>query len=586
MRKSLSIILLVLSTIRLISAQGNDELLKPERVYLHTDRDLYLAGEYLFYTLYLQGNPGQMSKYAYLIIRDKNSSFVSDLRLEINNQIAYGSIYLSDTLSSGIYQIVCYTNCMRNEGEKTYFNKEIIIANRFDEKMDLFNGPVNNVSNISSVVPSDLNNLNENIIIHLDKQVFDQREKISFAVENKNNPKDSITRLSVSISEIIPGIPPGPSIPEYFESNRHSNYSESNQNHCRFIREINDPVIQGQVVPGKQIINEKDSKIISGTTSSKNFTLLVSTIDSIVNMQFIKTDSTGRFSFLLNPYYDGKEVIVRLKENVNSAIVPDEKFSLFQMFTPSGKFNVPGLKDYIIRNAKIAQFQNFYSNQTSILIRKSFLPSKTVPRIYYKQYSTISPSDFLELPDFIEISKEIVPALRLRKTDDKYVSTYVNLLNQSSINAEPTIFLDGVPIDDVNQIINMGSARIERIESLPVPRAYGELSFSGVLAIFSKDREINNIQFKTPTIKYQTLSSESYTKPEAFKPVDNSKHIPDLRQQLLWEPEIILGKNEKRQISCYASDLQGKFRINIQGITSDGNPVSGSAIFSVQFKER
>jgi hypothetical protein len=277
---------------------------------------------------------------------------------------------------------------------------------------------------------------------------------------------------------------------------------------------------------------------------------------------------------------------VRLKENVNSAIVPDEKFSLFQTFTPSGKFSIPGLRDYLIRISKIAQFQNFYSNQPSIITKKKFLPSKTIPRVYYKQYSTVYPSDFLELPDFIEISKEIVPALRLRKTDDKYVSTYVNLLNQSSINAEPTIFLDGVPIDDVNQIINMGSARIERIESLPVPRAYGELSFSGILAIFSKDREINNIQFKTPTIKYQTLSSESYTKPEAFKPVDNSKHIPDLRQLLLWEPEIILGKNEKRQISCYASDLQGKFRINIQGITSDGNPVSGSAVFSVKFWEK
>ena len=82
-----------------------------------------------------------MSKYAYLIIRDKNSSFVSDLRLEINNQTAFGSIHLSDTLPSGIYQIVCYTNCMRNEGEKAYFYKEIIIANRFDEKMDLFTCP-------------------------------------------------------------------------------------------------------------------------------------------------------------------------------------------------------------------------------------------------------------------------------------------------------------------------------------------------------------------------------------------------------------------------------------------------------------
>jgi len=586
MRKALLIILILFNTFRPISAQKNQELYKFERVYLHTDRDLYIAGENLFYTLYLQGNVGQLSKYAYLIIRDKNGSFVSNLRLEINNQIAYGSIYLSDTLSSGIYQIVCYTNCMRNEGEKSYFNKEIIIANRFDEKMDLFNAPANYVSDISSKVPSDLNNLNENIIIHLDKQEFDQREKISFSVENKNNPIDSITRLSVSISEIIPGIPLEPSFPEYFGNNRYSYNKEANQNYCKFIPEINGAVIQGQIMPVKQIVNGKDSILIQGRNPSMNFTLLVSAIDSIVNMQLITTDSTGTFSFLLNPFYDGKELIMRLKENVNSTIIPDKKFGLFQTFTPSGKFNVPGLKDYMIRSAKIAQFQNFYSNQPTIITKKKFIPSKPVPRIYYKQYSTIYPSDFLELPDFVEISKEIIPALRLKKTDNKYVSVYMNLLNQSNVNVEPTIFLDGVAIDDVNQIIKMGSTKIVRIESLPVPRAYGELSFSGILAVFSKDQEINNIQFKTPTIKYQTLSSESYTKPEAFKPVDNSKHIPDLRQQLLWEPEIILRKNEKRQISCYASDLQGKFRINIQGITSDGNSVCGSSIFIVQFKER
>lgn len=586
MKTVLFALLILLNTVRPISAQKRDELLKPERVYLHTDRDLYIAGDYLFYTLYLQGNPRKMSKYAYLIMRDKNSLFISDLRLEINNQIAYGSIHLSDTLSSGIYQIVCYTNFMRNEGEKIYFNKEIIIANRFDEKMDMFNVPENNVSNISSIVPSDLNNLNENIIIHLDKQVFDQRGKIAFSVENKNNPIDSITRVSVSIREIIPGIPPGPSITDYFESNKHSNYSELNQNLCRFIPEINGAVFQGQVMPFIQLADGKDSKLINGTIFSKNYTLFVSTIDSIVNMQFIKTDSTGTFNFLLNPYYDGKELIVRLRESVNSTIVPDEKFILFQTFTSSGKFNVPGLKDYMIRNAKIAQFQNFYNNQISIIIIKRFLPSKTVPRVYFKQYSAIRPSDFLDLPDFIEISKEIIPALRLRKTDDKYVSVYINLLNQPNINVEPTIFLDGVPIDDVNQIINMGSGKIARLESLPVPRAYGELFFSGILAVFSKDREINNIQFKTPTIKYQTLSSESYTKPEPFKPIDSNKHMPDLRQLLLWEPEIILKKNERQQLECYASDLLGKFRINVQGITSKGDPINGSAIITIQFRSK
>lgn len=576
----------MLSSIRLISSQGKDEFLKPERVYLHTDRDLYLAGEYLFYNLYLLENNSQMSKYAYLIIRDKKNSYVADIRLEIINRIAFGSIYLPDTLSSGIYQIICYTNYMRNEGEDAYFNKEIIIANRFDEKMDFSPGPENYVSDISSIKPSDLMTPNENLTIHLGKQTFDQREKISFSIEAINIPNDSIIRLSVSISEIIPGLPVGPSISGYFKNNNRSFHDESIQSHCRFLPEIYGPVIQGQVIPGEQSINSKDSMIITGSSFSKTFTVLASTTDSIVNMQVTTTDSTGTFSLPLNPFYDGKVVFIRLKENVNATIVPDDKFSLPQTFTPSGMYDAQGLKDYMIRRGKIEQFQRFYSKKATINTQRRFTSSKTVPRIYFKQYSTIYPSDFLELPDFIEISKEIIPALKVRKNGDKYESVYLNFQNKPKGYAEPTIFLDGVPIDDVNQIINMGSGKIIRIESLPVSRSYGELFFSGILAVFSKDQEINKIQFKTPTTKYQALSSESYTKPEAFKPININKHIPDLRKLLFWEPAILLNKNEKRQFEFYASDLPGKYSINIQGITSNGHPVCGSAIFSVQFESK
>lgn len=580
--------LILLNTFQPISAQKNDKLLKPERVYLHTDRNVYIAGEYLFYTLYLQGNPGKMSKYSYLILRDHHNSLIIHDRLEIINRVAFGSIYLPDTLSSGIYQIVCYTNCMRNEGEEAYFNKEIVIANRFDEKMDLSTSSINAAaSDTSSGRHSGIVNTNGSLIIHLNKQVFDQREKISFSIESNNIPDDPITRLSVSISEIIPGIPVEPSISECFGSNNKSSYTgESNQNHCNFIPEINGPVIQGKVLPVTQSGMGKDSIKINETNAIKNQTVLVSTVDSVVNMEFTTIDSLGSFGFLLNPYYDGKELIVRLKENVNSTIFPDDKFSLIQPFTPSGIFNVQGVKDYMIRSGKIVQVQKFYSEQAAIITEKEFQPSKTIPRVYYKQYSTIFPSDFLELEDFVEISREVVPALKIRKINDKFVSGYLNLHDQAHINIEPAIFLDGVAIDDVNQIINLGTSKIKRIESLPATRFYGEMSFPGILAVFSKDLEINKIQFKTPTIKYQALSSQSYTKPEPFKPIDNSKHIPDLRQLLLWEPEIILKKNELQQIECYASDLQGKYRINIQGITSNGNTVNGSAVFIIQSKSK
>ena len=566
------------------AAQNSYRSLTPERIYLHTDRDVYTAGDYLFYTLYLQGNQGTMSKYSYLVLRDRHNSLIAHERLEIENRKAFGSVYLPDTLSSGVYQIVCYTNSMRNEAEEVYFNKEIVIANRFDEQLNAFTEPFNSSSAVtSSDQTSGGTTGNENLLIHPDKEVYNPREKISFYIESNGIAEKSVAQLSVSISEIVPGVPAEPAISEYFNNASQSAYtSDSKQNSCNFYSEIDEPVVQGRVIPAAQSGSKKDS--VNKNDAARYYTILISSPDSIVNMQYAKTDSMGSFRLLLNHFYNGKELYIRIKDDVKATIVLDDKFDLIEPFTSSGAFNVHGIKTFLTRSENIALVRRSYNEQPVMDTVKKFLAANTIPRVYYKHYTSILPSDYVELIDFAEISKEILPALRIRKSSGSFFSYYVNIPGQTQGSTEPQIFLDGVPIDDINQIISLGSRQIRRIETLPVTRYYGEMSIAGILAVSSNGLLINNIQFKTPTLKCLALSSQTYTKPEPFIPAGSDKRIPDLRQVLLWEPDIIMDRSKELHIECYASDLQGKYRINIQGITSSGDPVNGSAIITVQSK--
>src|SRR5450759_1817413 len=166
-----------------VAAQNKNESVKYEKVYLQTDRNIYIAGDNLFYTMYLKGSPGQISKYVYLVIRDRHNIPVTRVRVELINQTAFGNIYLPDTLHSDIYQVKCYTNWMRNEGEESFFTKEIVIANRFDTKLELFDSTFYTVPSSASPDQSSDITGNGNLVIHLEKQVFNTREKVMFTIE-------------------------------------------------------------------------------------------------------------------------------------------------------------------------------------------------------------------------------------------------------------------------------------------------------------------------------------------------------------------------------------------------------------------
>ena len=176
------IILFLLSSTTSVPCQNNYESANVEKVYLHTDRNIYMAGDYLFFELYLKSNLSQESQYAYMVIRNQNNKVIIYNRIDIINKISYGSIILPDTLSTGYYQIVCFTNLMRNY-EDSFFTKEIVIANRFDEKLN----DNTNLARKDELVTARNKSftqkaIEDNLAINLEKQTFAPRERISFTV--------------------------------------------------------------------------------------------------------------------------------------------------------------------------------------------------------------------------------------------------------------------------------------------------------------------------------------------------------------------------------------------------------------------
>lgn len=104
-----------------------------EKVYLHTDKNYYLAGEILWWKLYYVDGyfhkPAGLSKVVYVEILDANNKPVLQAKAALNKEGSDGSFYLPVSVNSGNYTLRAYTNWMKNFGADYFFEKHIAIVN-------------------------------------------------------------------------------------------------------------------------------------------------------------------------------------------------------------------------------------------------------------------------------------------------------------------------------------------------------------------------------------------------------------------------------------------------------------------------
>ncbi len=106
---------------------------RQQKIYLHTDKNIYIAGETVWMKVYLMEASSllsdSVSKDIYVDLIDFNNNHIQSIILRNQNGFANGDLLLSDTLKEGNYQLRSYTNWMRNFDSDFFFNKAIVIKN-------------------------------------------------------------------------------------------------------------------------------------------------------------------------------------------------------------------------------------------------------------------------------------------------------------------------------------------------------------------------------------------------------------------------------------------------------------------------
>lgn len=104
-----------------------------EKIFLHTDKEFYIAGEIVWFKAYyvdgVTHEPIELSKVAYVeLLNDRNEPAIQ-AKISLRPGDKAGSFYLPTSMPTGYYTIKAYTNWMKNFDAAYFFEKKIAVVN-------------------------------------------------------------------------------------------------------------------------------------------------------------------------------------------------------------------------------------------------------------------------------------------------------------------------------------------------------------------------------------------------------------------------------------------------------------------------
>ncbi|TDQ17453.1 TonB-dependent receptor-like protein [Algoriphagus boseongensis] len=533
-----------------------------EKVYLHTDKPYYYAGDQIFFKGYLAyGNPylrDELSKVLHVEIINPERDLVIEKKFPIRDGIVVGDFYLPDSMAEEKYFLRAYTNWMRNYGPGQYYLQTLTILDPYKRI-----APEEAVSNWT----------NQGVNLKADRPNFGTREKVTLTLKVSGEGGRAIpATLSLGVWDARQLVP----IQRNLEMSEALNLQQVPENLGldRFSYSIEKSLrLEGKVTDDK------------GKGTSAEVTAFVNDFQGMIDME---SGSDGTFLVEDMEFYGPMKMAI-------SAL--DKKGKPLQV-----KIEEP-LK------APVSLPINPEFPKITILAK----PVRTVPvepEVEPKNSENSTPQTKRAIygePDFVvkgeDLTKTGVNTDLVNSLSSQVPSMRVNNVGSTGIqqirirggavsagsSMEPLVMLNGSILgaasgsNAADNLRGINPFDIDRVEVVTrISPMLGDQGRNGVIAVYTKDNLDPKDLSGMPGINQFVIQGYQPQSNFIILDYDQLKETieKDDRQTLYWNPYLIADEKGEVTISFFTNDSDGPIVVELRGLGVDGEIVSGTFILN------
>lgn len=295
------------------------------------------------------------------------------------------------------------------------------------------------------------------------------------------------------------------------------------------------------------------------------------------------SNAEGEVRFEIKDFYGPRQLIIQTRTDTSSSY----QVTITNPFSTAT--DQPKLPDLIVeahrgaallRRSIAMQVQDIYYYGTYGY--QFDTPSVDSSAFYGRADNTYLLDDYTRFPVMEEVMREYVPGVFVRKRRDGFHFLVVDEANGGLLSGDPMVLVDGIPVFDVDDIMKMDPLRVKKLEVIKQQYYLGQAAFSGIVSYSTYNGDLGDLVLDPRSIAmdYEGLQLKRRFFSPQHRGNDDSR-MPDQRYLLHWEPEITTNEMGEYRMEFYTSDVAGRYKIVVEGLTDQGIAGTGILTFDV-----